>query len=53
MKQTVWLRLVVAVGLALVLATVFLSITLASPAKPQSTITMGRSPSPLKASAEA
>ena len=46
MKQTVWLRLVVAVGLALVLAAVFLSITLASPTQPQSTITMGRSPSP-------
>ena len=46
MKQTAWLRLTIAVGLALVLVAGFISITLASPAKPQSTITMGRSPSP-------
>jgi YVTN family beta-propeller protein len=46
MKQTVWLRLFIAVGLALLLGVVLLTIAFATPASPQGTITMGRSPSP-------
>jgi YVTN family beta-propeller protein len=46
MKQNVWLRLFIAVGLALLLGVVLLGIAFATPARPQSTITMGRSPSP-------
>ena len=53
MKQAVWFRLVIAVGLAFVLGAVFLSIAFASPARPQSTITMGRSPSPPQSVTEA
>ena len=46
MKQTVWLRLVVALGLALLLGAVLLSFAFAAPSRPKGTITMGRSPSP-------